>query len=87
MLLTIKFHPEDEYILKYLYEQDNMYSYIKRLICEDMCACDAYDIVANDHVISTERLHELLDEWDRHPGRAATDEEMVRFITEGRDGR
>lgn len=32
---------------------------------------DAYDIVAGEHVISTQRLHELLDEWDEHPGRMA----------------
>lgn len=44
---------------------------------------DAYDAVANEHVITAEQLHALLDEWDKHPGRAATDGEMMTYSTLG----
>ena len=40
---------------------------------------DVYDAVANEHVITAEQLHALLDEWDKHPGRAAIDGEMMTY--------
>ena len=78
--LVIRFYPADQDILEHLQAQDSKQGYIKRLIREDMNGCDAYDAVAGEHVISTEALHDLLDEWDRHPGRAATDQEIMKFM-------
>lgn len=75
--LVIRFYPGDDGILEHLQEQGSKQDYIKQLIRRDMESADAYDIVAGEHVISTEALHDLLDEWDRHPGRAATDQEMM----------
>ena len=43
---------------------------------------DAYDAVAEEHVITADGLRDLLAEWDKHPGRNASDEEMVRLYTQ-----
>lgn len=39
-----------------------------------------YDAVSCEHVISSDTLHLILDEWDIHPGWTATNENMAQLF-------
>ena len=41
---------------------------------------DPYDTVSCEHVISSDTLHLILDEWDVHPGWTATNENMAQLF-------